>query len=89
VSSAIVLLSTMQIKCLVQKKKSPSGVIFLLDKLNMDKDPNLPQELIDLLDEFKILFPKDLPSHLPPSRGTEHAIDLILVPYELLRHHIV
>jgi hypothetical protein len=43
----------------------------------MDKDPNLPQEVIDLLDEFKILFPKDLPNQLPPSRGIEHAIDLI------------
>jgi hypothetical protein len=62
VSSANVLLSAMQIKCLVQKTKSPSGVIFLLNKLDMDKDPNLPQEVIDLLDEFKILFPKSVTS---------------------------
>ena len=77
VSNANVLLSNMQIKCLVQKIKSPSGVIFLLNKLDMDKDPNLSQEVIDLLDEFKILFPKDLPSQLPPLRGIEYAIDLI------------
>ena len=42
----------------------------------MDKDPNCPQEIIDL-DEFIILFPKDLPSQFPPSQGIEHAIDLI------------
>jgi hypothetical protein len=62
VSSVNVLLLAMQIKRLVQKTKSPNGVIFLLNKLDMDKDPNLPQEVIDLLDEFKILFPKSVTS---------------------------
>ena len=76
-SSTNILLSAMQIKRLFQKIKSPSGVIFLLNKLDTDKGLNLPQEVIDLLDEFKILFPKDLPSQLPLLQGIEHAIDLI------------
>jgi hypothetical protein len=42
-------------KRLVQKTKSPSGVIFLT-KLDMDKDPNLPQEVLIFLMNLKSCF---------------------------------
>ncbi|XP_056688899.1 uncharacterized protein [Spinacia oleracea] len=37
------------------------------------KDPNLRE----LLEEFRDVFPNDLPPGLPPKRGIEHQIDLI------------
>ena len=33
---------------------------------------------VDLLQEFEDLFPKEMPSGLPPIRGIEHQIDFIL-----------
>jgi hypothetical protein len=37
----------------------------------------LPCAITNLLQEFKDLFPAEIPSGLPPLRGIEHQIDLI------------
>ncbi|KAK7263636.1 hypothetical protein RJT34_31230 [Clitoria ternatea] len=39
--------------------------------------PPLPKGIQNILQEFKDLFPKDIPKGLPPIRGIEHQIDLI------------
>ena len=36
-----------------------------------------PQEVVELLEDFKDVFPDDLPDHLPPFRNIQHAIDLV------------
>jgi hypothetical protein len=38
----------------------------------------LPHAITNLLHEFKDIFPTEIPSGLPPLRGIEHQIDLIL-----------
>ena len=37
-----------------------------------------PQEVIELLEDFKDVFPDALLDHLPPLRDIQHAIDLVL-----------
>ena len=39
--------------------------------------PSLPPVVIDLLQEFLDVFPRDVPPGLPPIRGIDHQIDLI------------
>jgi hypothetical protein len=38
----------------------------------------LPHAITNLLQEFKDVFPVEIPPGLPPLRGIEHQIDLIL-----------
>jgi hypothetical protein len=38
----------------------------------------LPRAITNLLQEFKDVFPAEIPPGLPPLRGIEHQIDLIL-----------
>jgi hypothetical protein len=38
----------------------------------------LPRAITNLLQEFKDVFPAEMPPGLPPLRGIEHQIDLIL-----------
>jgi hypothetical protein len=38
----------------------------------------LPHAITNLLQEFKDIFPAEIPLGLPPLRGIEHQIDLIL-----------
>jgi hypothetical protein len=38
----------------------------------------LPRTITNLLQEFKDIFPAEIPPRLPPLRGIEHQIDLIL-----------
>jgi hypothetical protein len=49
-------------------------VLFLLDDITMP----LPRAITNLLQEFKDVFPTEIPLRLPPLRGIEHQIDLIL-----------
>jgi hypothetical protein len=49
-------------------------VLFLLDDI---ANP-LPRTITNLLQEFKDVFPAEIPLGLPPLRGIEHQIDLIL-----------
>jgi hypothetical protein len=37
----------------------------------------MPRAITNLLQEFKDVFPAEIPSGLPPLRGIEHQIDLI------------
>ena len=41
----------------------------------------LPPAIEQLLSSFKDVFPEDLPQGLPPSRATDHRIDLIPVQF--------
>ncbi|KAL9336701.1 hypothetical protein Peur_071189 [Populus x canadensis] len=38
---------------------------------------DLPTQIKELLEEFKDVFPDELPKGLPPIRGIEHQIDLV------------
>jgi len=38
---------------------------------------DLPRHIKELLEEFKDVFPDELPKGLPPIRGIEHEIDLV------------
>ena len=38
---------------------------------------SLPSNVVSLLQEFKDVFPEEVPLGLPPIRGIEHQIDLI------------
>nr|KAJ0213256.1 hypothetical protein LSAT_V11C400206620 [Lactuca sativa] len=46
--------------------------------VNRFEDVPLPVDVCLLLEEFKVVFPSDLPKELPRLRGNEHHIDLIL-----------
>jgi hypothetical protein len=48
-------------------------VLFLLDDIIMP----LPRAITNLLQEFKDIFPAEIPLRLPPLRGIKHQIDLI------------
>jgi hypothetical protein len=48
-------------------------VLFLLE----DITTSLPRAITNLLQEFKDVFPAEIPPGLPPLRGIEHQIDLI------------
>ena len=37
-----------------------------------------PKEVKSVLQEFKDVFPEELPDHLPPMRDIQHAIDFVL-----------
>ena len=38
---------------------------------------DLPRQIKELLEEFKDVFPDELPKGLPPIRGIEHQIDFV------------
>ncbi|XP_027912354.1 uncharacterized protein LOC114171680 [Vigna unguiculata] len=44
---------------------------------NPEFPTSLPSSISSILQEFKDVFPSDLPSGLPPLRGIEHQVDLI------------
>jgi hypothetical protein len=48
--------------------------------VSLDDAPSLdiPPVVANLLQEYVVVFPKDLPPGLPPLHGIEHQIDLIL-----------
>jgi hypothetical protein len=48
-------------------------VLFLLEDITTP----LPRTMTNLFQEFKDVFPAEIPSGLPPLRGIEHQIDLI------------
>ncbi|XP_057543874.1 uncharacterized protein LOC130823266 [Amaranthus tricolor] len=51
--------------------------LYLLIMKEIQNQPSIPPELQSLLEQFKDVFPSDLPPGLPPVRGIEHQIDLI------------
>jgi hypothetical protein len=42
-----------------------------------DLPSSLPSVVLDLLQDFKDVFPDEIPAGLPPLRGIEHQIDLV------------
>ena len=69
------LLTAMQFKNAAQKKQSVvfCGTVKVEAKQsNDDKDPRLEA----ILEDYKDVFPDDLPAGLPPDRGVAHKIDL-------------
>ncbi|KAL4360540.1 hypothetical protein GQ457_04G019860 [Hibiscus cannabinus] len=64
-------------KCLLMERKA----LVLMYKENFlntnDLNIDLPCFIVSLLQEFEDLFPKEIPSGLPPIRGIEHQIDFV------------
>jgi len=60
-------------------KEVEDGEVFLLfvNETSPDTKEEQPEELKSLLEEYKDVFPKDLPPGLPPSRTVDHKIDII------------
>ncbi|XP_074304935.1 uncharacterized protein LOC141639787 [Silene latifolia] len=58
--------------------KQEQPVLILLSKEVTEREGSeLPVEIEPLIHKFRDVFPKELPSGLPPLRGIEHHIDLI------------
>ena len=53
------------------------GEIYLLIAKEVQDPKPIPPELRTLLDQYRDVFPEELPPGLPPMRGIEHQIDLI------------
>ncbi|XP_024314763.1 uncharacterized protein LOC106866093 [Brachypodium distachyon] len=52
------------------------GVYFLL-LAEQKEEHDLPKEVLELLQNFSDVFPRELPSVLPPMRDVQHRIDLV------------
>ena len=65
----------------LEKEICSNNVVYILVsneiRIDQDKQAKRPYELESVLEEFKDVFPKELPPGLPPIRGIEHQIDLI------------
>ncbi|XP_050278134.1 uncharacterized protein LOC126719644 [Quercus robur] len=61
-------------KVVVQK-----SIVFVLvaKELHGETREEQPKEVKSVLQEFKDVFPKELPNHLPPMRDIQHAIDFV------------
>jgi len=62
-------------------RKNPNQVLFVLVCKDILISPNditsLPSVISHLLQDYKDVFPEEIPAGLPPLRGIEHQIDLI------------
>ena len=62
-------------------RKNPNQVLFVLVCKDVLISPNditsLPSVISHLLQDYKDVFPEEIPAGLPPLRGIEHQIDLI------------
>ena len=58
------------------------SIVFVLvaRKLHGETREEQPEEVKSVLQEFKDVFPKELPDLLPPTRDIQHAIDFMLRP---------
>ena len=79
VSQGVVLLAT-KIE-MREVRANPSTLHFVLLCKGDGNDTNdltkVPPSMLSILQEFKDVFPDELPPGLPPLRGIEHRIDLI------------
>ncbi|XP_057526371.1 uncharacterized protein LOC130805605 [Amaranthus tricolor] len=60
-----------------EKEIQGQGEIYLLVTKEVHEPIPIPHELRSLLDQYKDVFPNELPPGLPPVRGIEHQIDLV------------
>ena len=63
----------------VEQALASVGVVFMTwaKPLLQVEGLDLPRQVVELLEEFKDVFPEELPLGLPPIRGIEHQIDLV------------
>jgi hypothetical protein len=65
-----------------EARNNPYQVLFVLVRKDVLISPNditsLPSVVVDLLQEYEDVFPQETLARLPPIRGIEHQIDLIL-----------
>ena len=56
------------------------SIVFVLvaRELHGETREEQPEEVKSVLQEFKDVFPEELPDHLPPMRDIQHAIDFVL-----------
>jgi hypothetical protein len=56
-----------------------TGAVFMIwtKQLLQVEGLDLPRQIKELFEEFKDVFPDELPKGLPPIRGIEHQIDLV------------
>ncbi|KAG7536840.1 Ferric reductase NAD binding domain [Arabidopsis suecica] len=57
--------------------KQPFVLLFFKDALLTNPEPDLPSNVLSLLQEYSDVFPEDSPGGLPPIRGIEHQIDFV------------
>ena len=55
------------------------AIVFVLvaRELHGETHEEQPKEVKSVLQEFKDVFPKELPNHLPPMRDIQHATDFV------------
>ncbi|XP_074318036.1 uncharacterized protein LOC141654818 [Silene latifolia] len=63
---------------MIKEMKQEQPVWMLLSKeVSKEGSPEIPAEVRPLIQRYKEVFPRELPSGLPPLRGIEHHIDLV------------
>ncbi|XP_074265839.1 uncharacterized protein LOC141588290 [Silene latifolia] len=63
---------------MIQELKQEQPVLILMSKeVTEKKGSKMHAEIEPLIQKFRDVFPKELPSGLPPLRGIEHHIDLV------------
>ena len=62
----------------LREPNTPFFVLLYKETLLASNDlpSTLPSVVLDLLQEYEDVFPKEVPPGLPPKRGIEHQIDL-------------
>ncbi|XP_074277660.1 uncharacterized protein LOC141601289 [Silene latifolia] len=58
------------------KQEQPIWVL-LSKEISKEESPEMPAEVKPLIQRYKEVFPRELPSGLPLLRGIEHHIDLV------------
>jgi hypothetical protein len=63
----------------IKQALASAGAVFMIwaKQLLQVEGLDLPRQIKELLEEFKDVFPDELPKGLPPIRGIEHQIDLV------------
>ena len=54
-----------------------TGIVYLLVVKEQQQNGDVIDSVMDLIDEFKNVFPEELPCGLPPLRDIQHQIDLV------------
>ncbi|XP_074291714.1 uncharacterized protein LOC141618501 [Silene latifolia] len=64
---------------MIKEIQQEQPVLILLSKEILDKEePQVPDKVKLLIEQYQDVFPSELTSGLPPLRGIEHQIDLVL-----------